>query len=244
MIILHGFGNKFGLVDISPFVVQVNLFLRIAGINFHENNHANNIKNAPKGKLPFITDTENMNYATKNDDGAALICDSAHIFEYLTNTYSVEVDNNLTKAQKAEGHLMIKTLNEHLYWNLLYSRWAEDATWDVIKKAVFEELPFPLKSFIPKLIRKNVLKSLYAQGIGRHTKEQVLSFTNETLQVFSRLLSDKRYIFGEKISSFDAVIYGHLSQFISPNIDNEFNLMARNFDNLVNYCQRIEQDYY
>lgn len=56
MIKLYGFGKRFGVVDGSPFVVKVDLYMRMASIEFEVESDFNAIKKSPKGKLPFIED--------------------------------------------------------------------------------------------------------------------------------------------------------------------------------------------
>lgn len=56
MIKLYGFGQAFGVADASPFVVKVDLFLKLSGIEFEYIGDFNQLKKSPKNKLPFIDD--------------------------------------------------------------------------------------------------------------------------------------------------------------------------------------------
>ncbi|MEA1888330.1 MAG: glutathione S-transferase family protein, partial [Pseudomonadota bacterium] len=56
MIKLYGFGNNFGVADASPFVLKVDAYMRMAGIQFENIPGLVNLRKAPKGKLPFIDD--------------------------------------------------------------------------------------------------------------------------------------------------------------------------------------------
>ena len=71
MIKLHGFGPKLGLPDASPFVLKVDAYLRLADIPFESVSGIDNVRKAPKSKLPFIT------------DGDQVISDSAFIVQHL-----------------------------------------------------------------------------------------------------------------------------------------------------------------
>ena len=79
MIKLYGFGPAFGVLDASPFVVKVDLFLRMAGIEYQSFNDFNHIKQSPKNKLPFIV------------DGSEKIGDSHFILQFLTDKYQVHI---------------------------------------------------------------------------------------------------------------------------------------------------------
>ncbi|MEW6982335.1 glutathione S-transferase family protein [Colwelliaceae bacterium 6471] len=232
MIKLFGFDQAFGVIDASPFVVKVNLFLRMVNIDFKVENHFSNLKKSPKNKLPFI-----------QDEGKK-IGDSHFILSYLTQKYQLQLDNFLTEEQKAQALLYAKAVEESLYWCLVYSRWAKDDTWRVVKDAFFSQMPVPFKWFIPPLIRKSVIKNLHGQGIGRHSETEVLTIADEHFSALSTLLGDKDYFFGPQPSSFDAVAYAMLCQFISVEYFNNFNHQAKKHQNLVRYCQRIEDKYY
>ena len=71
MITLYGFNEAFGLVDASPFVLKVDVYLRMAGLEFERKSAISNLQHAPKGKLPYIV------------DGDKTIADSAFILDYL-----------------------------------------------------------------------------------------------------------------------------------------------------------------
>jgi len=232
MIKLHGFGRCFGVVDASAFVVKVDLFMRIAKLPFETIVASNNLGKSPKGKLPFI-----------DDDGHA-VADSAFIFDYLMDKYQVDIDSNLSDEQKAQAYLLGKSLDENFYWYVVYSRWSFEPTWQIAKEAFFGKFPALLKLFLPNLIRRKVIKNLYGQGTGRHSLNEILNITDKSLSALSMLLSEQDYFFGEQPTSFDAIAYAHLCQFISSNYDNEFNQLAKKYDNLVAYCQRIENRYY
>ncbi len=236
MISLYGFGASFGVMDPSPFVVKVNAFLKVAKLPHKVISGANNLKKSPKGKLPFIS--------IQDQENELLIADSQHIFEHLSQNYPVTLDDFLTKEQQAQAYLLTKSLDENLYWCLVYSRWILEDTWPLVNKTFFSSMPLPLRWFVPNLIRKTVKKNLHGQGLGRHSKEEILTIADKSFSALSVLLGDKSYFYGDKPCSFDATAYSILCQFISVNYQNEFNDKAKSYTNLVSFCQRIEKEYY
>jgi len=224
-------------MDPSPFVVKVDAFMKMSQLPYEVVASADNLKIAPKGKLPFIVDST-------VDNDVKTIADSEDIIEYLNKKYQVSLDEHLSPEQKAQAYLFTKSLDENLYWCLVYSRWMLEDTWQLVNKTFFGALPFPLRLFVPSLIRKSVKKNLHGQGTGRHSKEEILSISDKSFAALSTLLAEKPYFFGDKPSSFDATVYSILCQFISVNCDNEFNEKARSYPNLVQFCQRIKQTYY
>jgi len=236
MISLYSFGSNFGVMDPSPFVVKVDLFMRMAGIPYQVKRGAKYLKVAPKGKLPFI------------DDGGTVIADSEAIITYLTKHYHVTLDAELTAEQHAQAYFITKSLDEGLYWYLVYSRWALDDSWPLTNNAFFATLPVPVRWFLPNIIRKAVKKNLYGQGTGRHSTEEILAMTDKTLQALSAMLAEKDFFFGDKYTSFDAAVYSHLCEFISVRFDcgyeSKFTKKAKTYQNLVQFCQRIEDKFY
>jgi glutathione S-transferase len=236
MIKLYGFGQCFNLMDASPFVVKIDLFLKMSNLPYTVSSRVRNLKLSPKGKLPFI-----------KDEGKS-IADSTVILEYLTDKYQLKLDEKLTAEQSAQAYLLTKSLDEGFYWCLVYSRWSLAGNWAVVKDAFFGDMPLPLRWFVPSIARKSVLKGLHGQGFGRHSEAEILAITGKILSSLSVLLMDKNYFFGDDYCSFDAVVYSHLCQLISVRYANgfesDFNKRAKQYDNLVQFCQRIENQFY
>ena len=103
MIKLYSFGPAFGLIDPSPFVTKVNLFMLVNDIEFEIICDFSKLQKAPKKKLPVIDDDGNM------------IADSMFILDYLSDKYNVNMDHWLTEEQRATAHLIGKSLEENLF---------------------------------------------------------------------------------------------------------------------------------
>jgi glutathione S-transferase len=106
MIKLYSFGSGFGVTDPSPFVLKVDAYMRMANIEYQNIPDDSNIRKAPKGKLPFMTDRDKT------------IADSEFIIAYLQEKYQVKLDAHLSAEQKATAYLFGKSLDENLYWCL------------------------------------------------------------------------------------------------------------------------------
>lgn len=232
MIKLYGFGSKFGVTDPSPFVLKINTYMRMAKIDFESVNLFSNLRKSPKGKLPFII------------DGDKRVADSQFIIQHFKEKYGDTLDTHLSSEQQALVYLITKSLDENFYFTLVYSRWLQNDTWPLVNKAFFGKLPFILRTLVPAIARKSVANSLKGQGITNHSCDEIKQICRNTLQSLSDLLGDKDYFFGDKPSSLDATAYAFLAEFILVNFDNPFNQIAREYTVLVNYCQRIQQEYY
>jgi glutathione S-transferase len=232
MIKLYGFGENYGLADASPFVLKVDAYMRMANVEFKMIPNLANLRKAPKSKLPFI-----------EDDGQ-IIADSQLIIGHLKKIQSQNIDKGLSDEQQALSYLVTKSLDENLYFILLYFRWFRDDTWKKTKQAFFGEMPVPIKYFVPDLIRKQVIKSLKGQGTARHSNEEVEQLLRNSLQALSDLLGTKNYFFGDQPTSLDATAFAFLAQLILSDQNDSCNQIAREYSSLVSYCEKIKKEFY
>lgn len=232
MIKLYGFGESFNLPDSSPFVLKIHAFLKMSGIEYTCVSDFANLQSAPKGKLPFI------------DDDGKTISDSSFIIEHLTSKYKVDLDSHLTDQEKGLAYLLGKSLDENLYWCLVYSRWISEETWPEAKRVWFDKMKFPLRYIVPNVARKRVRDKLKKHGIGLHDEKEILKISNQSLHGLSDFLADKPFVMGDKLSKLDAIVYGHVAQFVLSDLDNQFTKGAKKYKNLVDYCCRIKDLYF
>ena len=232
MITLYGFGPGLGMYDPSPFVLKVAAFLRLANIDYRYNGNVNHVFKAPKKKLPFI-----------NDNGT-IVCDSTFIISHLKNRYASNFDSHLSAEQQAAATLINKSLDESFYWCLVYFRWVDHNSWPTVKNALFGRQPFPLSTIVPLIARRGVTKQVYQQGTGRHNKEEVLSIARQTLDALSVMIGKNRFCLGDQPSSLDATVYAFLAEAILATLNNDLTRLARQYSNLNDYCQRIQQQYF
>ncbi len=203
----------------------------MAGLEYEYLGGMQNLKKAPKGKLPLL-----------EDDGR-IIADSEIIIDYLKTEKEADLDSWLTEEQRALAHLVTKSLDENLYWCLVYSRWVHQETWLKVKENFFAGMSFPLKQILPPILRGGVKSSIKKQGMGRHSEGEVLAIANKSFASLETILGDQDYFFGNRPCSLDAVVYGHVACFISSQLDNRFNQEARKYNKLVEFCNRIAANY-
>lgn len=233
MMTLFGFGRTFGLCDGSPFVIKTHAYLRMAKFDYNRKNGTQNLRRAPKKKLPYL------------DDNGTVIADSSFIIEYLKTTYpNQNIDAWLNAEQKAQARLIGKALDEHLYWALVYSRWVPDDIWPASRTQLFGRLPAPFSWVLPWVLRGQVKKRLMAQGTGFHSYDDILDMAERVLADLSTLLGDKTYFFGEQPSSLDATAYGFLAPLTLSNSHSLLIERAQKYTKLKEFCERIRDEYF
>ncbi|WP_395373339.1 glutathione S-transferase family protein [Marinicella sp. W31] len=229
---LYGFRATLGLPDPSPFVVKTETYLRMLDVPYTKISHINNLRKAPKKKLPYIVDGNNT------------IADTEFIIEYLKDHHQLDLDQWLSDTQKSQAYLMRKSLDENFYWCLVYSRWAVDQSWANYKKALLADLPWPVSKLAPPIVRRGMLKTIKKQGLGRHSLEEVKTITNKTFSALSNLLADQRYFFGDQPSSLDASVFAFVGGYTRIKLETPFTALALQHQNLVEFCDRVHDAFF
>ena len=183
-ITLYCFRPAAGLPDASPFVTKAMVLLKMAGLDYVEDR--NGFSKAPKGKQPYI-----------NDDGD-IVANSTFIRFHIEQKYSADFDAHLSDEQKAVGWCVEKMCEEHLYWIIVRMRWMDDANFERGAARFFESVPAVARPLAKWFIRRRIAKSLWAQGMGRHSPAEVDALGVRDIEALSTLIGDKPYLFGDE----------------------------------------------
>ena len=230
MIRLFQFPPAFGLPNASGFCLKLETWLRMAGLPY-QNVYTLNLARAPKGKLPHI------------DDDGTPVADSALIIDHLTRRYGVTLDDRLTNGQRALALMARRTLEEHLYWCVVYFRWVDERYWPATREALFGGLGVPACWIVPPLARRGMIGQVRSAGIGRHAPDDITAMARDDLAAIDAVLGDKPFMLGEP-SSLDASAYGLLANIILVDVDLPIRRAALEFPRLVAYCERMRQVYW
>ncbi|MBE9077809.1 glutathione S-transferase family protein [Romeria aff. gracilis LEGE 07310] len=227
MITLYQFEPALGVRNPSPFCLKLETYLRMAELPYEVAEEAD-VRKAPKKKLPYI------------HDGDRTVADSGFILDYLKRTYGDRLDQHLSPQEQSVSLAFCRLMEEHLYWATLYSRWAEADNWAVIRQVYFSELPPILRKIVPAMVRRDVLRNLYGHGMGRHSRAEIYEMGQNDIKAISDFLADKPFLMGEQPTSLDATGYGFLANLFRLTLPSVLSDFARQFENLENYCDRME----
>jgi glutathione S-transferase len=231
MIKLYQFNPAWGLPNPSPFCMKVETYLRMVGLPYEVVNGTMPFK-APKKKLPYI------------EDGARIVADSGFIIDYLKKTYGDKLDQNLSPVELTTAHMLRRTFEESLYWVGVYSRWIEDSIWLETRTLFFGAIPPIMRDLAAGAVRKGIRKALYAQGTGRHSRDEIYDIGKADLSALSTWLGERRYFMGAAATSVDAIAYSFLANILIPPLHSPLRDHGMSLPNLEAYCERMKAQYY
>ena len=230
MIKLYCFNPSHGLPDASPFVLKAMTLLKLTGLPYVTDRTG--FSRAPKGKQPYI------------DDDGVIVADSTFIRLHLERAYGVDFDANLTQEQRAQAWAIEKMCEEHLYWVIVSTRWTDDANFERGPARLFDFVPAPARPFVKALIRRKIAKSLWAQGMGRHSKDELTELGVRDVEALSTLLGETPFLFGETPCGTDATAFAFVAALLSPIAESPVRDAALTKPNLVAYRDRMMKAYF
>jgi glutathione S-transferase len=235
MITVHKFGPAFGLPDASPFVMKVETYLRMTGQKYET--VGADVRKAPRQQLPFV-----------EIDGKR-IPDSTAIVDHLEAARSDKLDAHLTDKERAVARAFQSMLEEHLYFGVLFMRWATDEGWSVFEPNLREMLgkmgvPSLMRGMVSKSARKQVIGRTRTQGIGRMPRAEVVGACTRLVDAIAEQLGDGPHFCGDKLTTYDATVYAFAAGLLCPAFDNELRKHAASKANLVAYETRMKDKYW
>ena len=231
MITLYQFRDCWGLQP-SPFCLKMATWLRMADVPYRSKTTIA-LSKAPTGKLPYIV----------TEDGRA-IGDSGLIIDHLTRSAGVDIDEGLSEEARAVATALSRLLEDHLYFIGVYFRWVDDAGWAVTGAAFFGRMRLPLRLVVPPLLRRRARKMLWAQGLGRHDRDQLTDMGIADLRAIAAVLGDKPFLLDDRPRGVDAAAYGLLANLAYPPVESPLKRALVDFPTLMAYCDRIRDRYW
>lgn len=225
------FAPAFGLPDPSPFGIKAELLLKMSGLPYSVE-ISGNPRKGPKGKLPALR------------DGDALIGDSEFIRKHLEFAYGIDFDQGLGPLQRARAHAFARMLEERTYWCGVQTRWLEDSAWPTVSRAFFGNLPPVVRDVVPALVQRIVRRRMRVQGIGRHTRDEIMALGIADFAAVSAELGDRAFFMGQAPTGIDATVYAMLAGIAIPPFENPIRTSVLATPNLVAYIERMRALYF
>jgi glutathione S-transferase len=235
MIKVYKFGPAFGMPDASPFVVKTETYLRITGQKYET--VTGDVRKAPRKQLPFV------------DIDGKIIADSTAIVDHLEAARPDKLDAHLEPGPRAVAFAFKSMLEEHLYFGLLFMRWATDEGWAVFEPSLREMIgamgvPSLMRGMVAKSARKYTVGRTQTQGVGRQPRAEVVGTCSKIVDALSEQLGDRPYFCGDKPTTYDATVYAFATGVLCPAFDNELRRHAATKKNLASYADRLKDQYW
>ena len=221
---LHQFSRAFGLPNPGPFCMKLEAFLRLADIDYRIV-ECNDPRKAPKGKLPFVV------YRGES------IGDSNLIIKRLSAEFKVDLDVGLSDQEKAVHHAMRNMLEEHLYFVMVYGRWMDDNNWAILRNTLFAAIPKLIRGVITGKIREKVAGDLKAQGIAKHTPEEIYATGIQDVEALSAYLGEREWFGIGKPCLLDITAVTLLASFLNVPMDTPVKTAINRDSQLVKYIE-------
>lgn len=204
MITVLSFGGHWGLASISPFCQKVECYLRLT--NTPHTVKPGNPQQSPHGKLPVV----------KLEDGT-VIADSSAIISTLEGRSQAPLDAHLTSEQRGVALAVQRLAEEHLYFGILYQRWKTPEGWAMYGPVISGLLPRPLGVVLAPILRRQVIRYLHGQGLGRLTLPELDARLLRDIAAIEGILGDSDYLLGDRPTTVDCSVWAMLhSTAVSP----------------------------
>jgi glutathione S-transferase len=135
-------------------------------------------------------------------------------------------------------------IGSELYFANAHQRWTDEANFRILlpvmsSYATQMGAPGWLAPTLIRGVRRRMLRQLHAQGMGRHTAEEVAHIAVSGYSAISDFLSDKKFMLGTKPSTLDATVFAFLHTLLVPPFESPAKVFALSRSNLVSYHERI-----
>jgi glutathione S-transferase len=214
--------------NISPFTLKLESWLTLADIPF-EVVETMNPRSGPKGKIPFI------------EDGEERIGDSSLIIKHLMRTRNIDLDRALDPHARAEALALQRLFDDHLYFVGVYSRWLDPEGWPRVRSGLFRRVPPGVREVIGALLQRKIRRNLLAQGILRHSHDEIYAMGAADLEAVSVILDDGPFFFQGQPGTLDCTAYGFLANILMVPVENELKRVAERLPNLRRFCEAMER---
>lgn len=228
VVMLHQFLRGKYCLNLSPFALKVETFLRLAKIEHVVD------KDDPygptKGKCPWIT--------LNGED----IEDSQVIIQFLTEKFEVGIDTHLDPRRLAQLEAVRVMADEHVFWCVITWRyWLDNCKTFLTTQSFSRILNFIFPFFMTRAIRD---KAVW-HGIGCHTPKEIFGISERACQTLAVILGDDPFFGGDRPCTADCSVFGQLSQLMWNVPGSHYEaLVKEKYPTLGAYCNRMKDTFY
>ncbi|TFK42429.1 outer mitochondrial membrane transport complex protein-domain-containing protein [Crucibulum laeve] len=265
-IVLYIWAGQWSLPSFDPLCLATVLFLQVAIPGQFSIAECNDPDLSPTGQLPFLTHDEqtvaSFGSIVKYIQGLK----STGKPEYR----NAKLDAHLSTYEKSQQTAWIAHIESHmgdlLHYTLYVRNWV-----DLTHSALVSMFPIPQSYYVPGRLRAAFKPRLEAAGLWTMSeeleekskpftkkkteekedskrvfaqvfeKDRVLGKAKSILEIYSRLLGDRKYFYNDQPSTIDILLAAHTLLLIKPPYPDSLikDLVTGSYPNLVAHAQRV-----
>jgi glutathione S-transferase len=100
---------------------------------------------------------------------------------------------------------------EHMYFHIVMDRWGNDDVWPIVRDEYFAAIPKVLRGFVTNKLRKDCLRGMDAQGLGRLSAKERMDRIEPDLRAITTRLWHGPFLFGDQPTAADLSVAAMLS---------------------------------
>lgn len=220
-----------GAPNLSPFCTKLDMILQLSGLDFSRE-LVMDPREGPKQKVPFIA------------EGDERIGDTQFIEAKLRADHGVDLLAHLSQSDQAIGRMIMGTIEEQLYFILVYSRWQVEDNWPIMEEIFFGQMPDEARQQIAPQALEMMRGSLRGQGIGRHLPAEAYTLGKRIIDDLAAILDDRDYFLSDKPTSIDASVYGCLINLVQNPVPTPLAAHIAGHSNLSAFLDRISVQFF
>lgn len=186
---------------------------------------------APRGTVPYV-----------ELDGE-IIGDSHHIIDRLKQIHKDPLDDaRLSSAQHAQGHLLQALCEYELYYILAHDRWVS-GDFKTYGQFFFAATPEDARAATITEFHEFIEQKCLHWKVGRFELSIIHDMLRKNLEVLTECLGSGPWLFGDRPTTYDAAMFGHIASTIHFPLPNPCVLISREYVKLVEYCDRVRDEF-
>ncbi|MDB5470208.1 MAG: glutathione S-transferase [Caulobacter sp.] len=230
MITLYVAGQGFGLPEVSPYAMKTEIQLQLADLAYDK--RPGRREDSPKGQVPWIV-----------DEGET-IADSTFIRAHIEGKYGVDLDAGLTPEQRAQAWALERMAENHLGWVGAHFRFLDPNNFAKGPAHWFDQAPEAMRETLKAGLLEAVAANLKAVGVGRHSEAEIAWLGERSLNAIALTLGDKPFLFGDRPTGSEAVVFSILATTLNPWFDCPLRPRFEALPTLVAYVERMMDRFY
>jgi len=94
------------------------------------------------------------------------------------------------------------------------------------------------------MVRRQIRRALHGQGMGRHSREEIVALGTRSIDAAADFLGDKPFMMGSEPAGVDATAFGFTAGALCPLFETPLRSAVERHNNLKRYAGRMAERFY